>query len=56
MSGDDLMNMYKRGYTPRDLKGEFFTGHHHKQQYGRKPGAFMAEIPLAKKYIIQTVI
>jgi hypothetical protein len=45
MSEQDLRIMYKKGVNPYDKNNTRLDGHHHRQEYHRKPGAFMAEIP-----------
>jgi hypothetical protein len=40
-----LLDMMRKGVSPKDTYGTRLDGHHHKQQYHRDPGAFIVEIP-----------
>jgi hypothetical protein len=45
MSELDLKDMMRTGRSPYDKVSRALDLHHHKQQYHRNPGAFLAEIP-----------
>jgi len=55
LSEDQLWKMYRKGINPTDINGIRLDGHHFAQQYHRKPGTFMVEIPEPNHCISNTV-
>ena len=48
MTSEDLSKILKKGESASDVRGIKIHGHHNKQQYHRKPDAFIVEIPRDK--------